>query len=231
MRREGYEVQLGQPKVVIKEIDGYKHEPVEVLHVDVPDKFSGKVIELVTTRKGDLLHIVTRNDRVNLEFKITARGLIGLAQPILTVTEGNAVVSHRFTGYEPWKGNITRKRNGALIALETGTSIAYSIDKLQDRGRFYIEPNEDIYAGQVIGEHTRQDDLTVNVIKTKKLTNMRAAGADDKVSIAPAVKFSLEEALEYVGEDEYVEVTPRSIRLRKILLNEHDRKKSKKTEA
>jgi GTP-binding protein len=167
---------------------------------------------------------------VNLEFKITARGLIGLAQPILTVTEGNAVISHRFAGYEPWKGNILRKRNGALIALETGTSIAYSIDKLQDRGKFFVEPNEAVYAGQVIGENTRGDDLTVNVIKTKKLTNMRAAGADDKVSLVPAVKFSLEEALEYVGEDEYVEVTPRSIRLRKILLNEHDRKKSKKTE-
>jgi GTP-binding protein len=168
---------------------------------------------------------------VNLEFKITARGLIGLRQPVLTVTEGTAVISHRFTGYEPWKGNIVRKRNGALIALETGTSIAYSIDKLQDRGRFFIDPNESIYAGQVIGENTRQDDLVVNVIKTKKLTNMRASGSDDKVSIAPAIKFSLEEALEYVGEDEYVEVTPRSIRLRKIMLSEHDRKKTKKAEA
>lgn len=227
MRREGYEIQLGQPKVVIKEINGYKHEPVEMLYVNVPEEFSGKVIELVTSRKGDLLNIVTKNDRINLEFKITARGLIGLRQPVLTVTEGNAVISHRFSGYEPWKGNILRKRNGALIALEMGTSIPYSIDKLQDRGKFFIDPNEEIYAGQVIGENAKQDDLVINVIKTKKLTNMRASGSDDKVSIAPAIKFSLEEALEYVGEDEYVEVTPRFIRLRKILLNEHDRKKSK----
>jgi len=230
MRREGYEIQLGQPKVVIKEMNGFKHEPVEMLYVNVPEEFSGKVIELVTSRKGDLLNIVTKNDRINLEFKISARGLIGLRQPVLTVTEGNAVISHRFSGYEPWKGNILRKRNGALIALETGTSIPYSIDKLQDRGRFFINPNEDIYAGQVIGENTKQDDLVVNVIKTKKLTNMRASGSDDKVSIAPAVKFSLEEALEYVGEDEYVEVTPKFLRLRKILLNEHDRKKTKKSD-
>ncbi len=231
MRREGYEIQLGQPKVVIKEINGFKHEPVEMLYVNVPEEFSGKVIELVTGRKGDLLNVDTKNDRINLEFKITARGLIGLRQPVLTVTEGNAVISHRFSGYEPWKGNILRKRNGALIALETGTSIPYSIDKLQDRGKFFIDPNEDIYTGQVIGENTKQDDLVVNVIKTKKLTNMRASGSDDKVSIAPAIKFSLEEALEYVGEDEFVEVTPKSIRLRKILLNEHDRKKTKKAEA
>jgi len=230
MRREGYEIQLGQPKVVIKEINGYKHEPVEILYVNVPEEFSGKVIELVTSRKGDLLNIETKNDRINLEFKITARGLIGLRQPVLTVTEGNAVISHRFSGYEPWKGNILRKRNGALIALETGSSIPYSIDKLQDRGKFFIDPNEDIYAGQVIGENAKQDDLIINVIKTKKLTNMRASGSDDKVSIAPAVKFSLEEALEYVGEDEYVEVTPKYIRLRKIMLNEHDRKKTKKSE-
>ncbi len=231
MRREGYEIQLGQPKVVVKEINGYKHEPVELLYVDVPEEFSGKVIELVTGRKGDLLNIATKNDRINLEFKITARGLIGLRQPVLTITEGHAVISHRFSGYEPWKGDIFRKRNGALIALETGTSIPYSIDKLQDRGKFFIDPNEAIYAGQVIGENAKQDDLVVNVIKTKKLTNMRASGSDEKVSIAPAVKFSLEEALEYVGEDEYVEVTPGAIRLRKILLNEHDRKKTKKTVA
>jgi len=229
IRREGYEMQLGQPKVVIKEVNGYKHEPVELLYVNVPEEFSGKVIELVTSRKGDLLNIETKNDRINLEFKITARGLIGLRQPVLTVTEGNAVISHRFSGYEPWKGNILRKRNGALIALETGTSIPYSIDKLQDRGKFFIDPNEDIYAGQVIGENAKQDDLVVNVIKTKKLTNMRASGSDDRVSIAPAIKFSLEEALEYVGEDEYVEVTPQYLRLRKIMLNEHDRKKEKKT--
>jgi len=228
MRREGYEMQMGQPKVVIKEIDGFRHEPVEHLHINVPEEFSGKVIEIVTTRKGDILNIQKRDDRVSLDFRITARGLIGLTQPVLTATEGNAVMSHRFTGYEPWKGELVRKRNGALIAMETGSAIAYSIDKLQDRGRFFIEPNDEVYAGQVIGEHTRQDDLVVNVIKTKKLTNMRASGSDEKVTIAPAVKFSLEEALEYVGEDEYVEVTPRSIRLRKILLSEQDRKREQK---
>ena len=228
MRREGYELQLGQPKVVIKEIDGFNHEPVELLYINVDEGFSGKVIEIVTGRKGDILNIEKKDDRVNLEFKITARGLIGLRQPILTATEGNAVISHRFSGYEPWKGELVRKRNGALIAMETGTSIAFSIDKLQDRGKFFIDPMTPIYMGQVIGEHTKSDDLVVNVIKTKKLTNMRASGSDDKVSIVPAIKFSLEEALEYVGRDEYVEVTPKSIRLRKILLNEFERKREKK---
>ena len=228
MRREGYELQLGQPKVVVKEIDGFRHEPVELLHINVDEAFSGKVIEIVTGRKGDILNIEKKEDRVNLEFKITARGLIGLRQPVLTATEGNAVISHRFSGYEPWKGELVRKRNGALIAMETGTSIAYSIDKLQDRGKFFIDPNEPVYAGQVIGEHTKQDDLVVNVIKTKKLTNMRASGSDEKTSIAPAIRFSLEEALEYIGEDEYVEVTPQSIRLRKILLDENERKRVKK---
>jgi len=227
MRREGYEMQLGQPKVVIKEIDGYKHEPVEQLYVNVSEEFSGKVIEIVTKRKGDILNIETKNDRINLEFKISTRGLIGLTNPILTATEGEAVISHRFKGYEPWKGEIQGKRNGALIAMETGTSIAYSIDKLQDRGKFFVEPNEVIYAGQVIGESTRYDDLVINVIKTKKLSNMRASGSDEKTAIAPAVKFSLEEAMEYIGEDEFVEVTPKSIRLRKILLSEHERKKKK----
>ena len=227
MRREGYELQLGQPKVVVKEIDGFKHEPVELLYINVDEEFSGKVIEIVTGRKGDILNIEKKDDRVNLEFKITARGLIGLRQPILTATEGNAVISHRFSGYEPWKGELVRKRNGALISMETGTSISYSFDKLQDRGKFFIDPMEPIYEGQVIGEHTKQDDLVVNVIKTKKLTNMRASGSDEKVSIAPAVKFSLEEALEYVGADEYVEVTPESIRLRKILLKEFERKRDK----
>jgi len=230
MRREGYEFQLGQPKVVIKEIDGVKHEPVELLYVNVFERFSGKVIEVVTSRKGDIINILTKNDRIFLEFKIPARGLIGLTNPLLTATEGDAVISHRFKGYEPWKGDITRKRNGALISMETGTAIAYSIDKLQDRGKFFIDPNEEIYAGQVIGESTRYDDLVLNVNKTKKLTNIRASGTDDKASITPAVKFSLEEALEYVGEDEYVEVTPKSIRLRKILLNENDRKRIKKSE-
>ncbi len=228
MRREGYELQLGQPQVVIKEIDGFKHEPVEMLFVNVADEFSGKVIEIVTQRKGDIVNIEKKDDRVNLEFKISARGLIGLTNPILTATEGEAVVSHRFSGYEPWKGEIQGKRKGALISVETGTAIAYSIDKLQDRGKFFIDPNDEIYEGQVIGESTRVDDLVVNVTKTKKLTNVRAAGSDDKVTIAPAVKFSLEEAMEYVGKDEYVEVTPESIRLRKIFLLEHERKRQKK---
>jgi GTP-binding protein len=200
---------------------------VELLFINVDEAFSGKVIEIVTGRKGDILNIEKKDDRVNLEFKITARGLIGLTQPVLTATEGNAVISHRFSGFEPWKGEITRKRNGALVAMETGTAIAYSIDKLQDRGRFFIEPNDEVYVGQVIGEHTKQDDLVVNVIKTKKLTNMRASGSDEKVSIAPAVKFSLEESLEYVGEDEYVEVTPKSLRIRKILLDENERKRTR----
>jgi GTP-binding protein len=230
MRREGYEVQLGQPKVVIKEIEGFKHEPVELLHINVAEEFSGKVIEIVTKRRGDILNIENKNDRTNLEFKITSRGLIGLTNPILTATEGEAVISHRFKGYEPWKGEIQSKRNGALIAMETGISITYSIDKLQDRGKFFIDPDEEIYTGQVIGENTRYDDIVVNVIKTKKLTNMRASGSDEKVSIAPSVKFSLEEAMEYIGDDEYVEVTPKSIRLRKILLSEHDRKRNKKVE-
>jgi len=229
MRREGYEIQLGQPKVVIKEIDGFKHEPIELLHINVPEEFSGKVIEIVTQRKGDILNIEIKSDRVNLEFKISARGLIGLTKPILAVTEGEAVISHRFNGYEPWKGEIQSKRNGALIAMETGTSVAYSLNKLQDRGKFFIESNEKIYAGQVIGESTRRDDMVINVNKAKKLSNMRAAGSDEKMSIAPAIKFSLEEAMEYIGEDEYVEVTPRSIRIRKILLNENDRKRKKRS--
>lgn len=227
MRREGYELQLGQPKVVVKEIDGFKHEPVELLFINVAEEFSGKVIEIVTKRKGDIINIEKRDDRVNLEFKITARGLIGLTNPILTATEGEAVLSHRFKDYEPWKGELMEKRNGALIAMETGTAIAYSIDKLQDRGKFFIDPNENIYEGQVIGENSRQDDIVVNVIKTKKLTNMRASGSDDKTAIAPAIKFSLEEAMEYIGEDEYVEVTPKHIRLRKIKLKEHERKRQK----
>ena len=230
MRREGYELQLGQPKVVIKELDGYKHEPMELLYINIPQELSGKVIEIVSKRKGDILNIDHKNDRVTLEFKISARGLIGLRNPILTATAGEAVISHRFNGYEPWKGELKNKRNGALVAMETGIAIAYSIDKLQDRGNFFIDPNEKVYSGQVIGESTRYDDIVVNVTKSKKLSNMRASGSDEKVSIAPAIKFSLEEAMEYIGGDEYVEVTPKSIRLRKILLSELDRKRNKKTE-
>ena len=228
MRREGYEMQLGQPKVVIKEIKGFKHEPIELLYVNTDEEFSGKVIDLVTKRRGDILNIGPKNDRTNLEFKIPARGLIGLTNAILTVTEGEAVISHRFKGYEPWKGDIITNKNGALISQETGKAIPYAIDKLQDRGRFFVEPNEDVYTGQVIGENTRTDDIVLNIVKTKKLTNMRASGSDEKISIAPAIKFSLEEIMEYVKEDEYVEVTPKHVRLRKILLDEHDRKKNKK---
>jgi GTP-binding protein len=224
MRREGYELQLGQPKVVIKEISGFKHEPIEVLNVSVSQPFSGKVIDIVSRRKGDILAIEPRNDRVNLEFRIPARGLIGLTNPILTATEGDAVISHRFKSFEPWKGEINSKRNGALVAMETGIASAYALDKLQDRGRFFIEPNEKVYAGQVIGEHNRQNDIVINVIKTKKLSNMRAAGSDEKVTIPPAVKFSLEEAMEYIWSDEYVEVTPKAIRLRKIWLKKYNRK-------
>ena len=226
MRREGYEIQLGQPNVVIKEINGFKHEPIELLYINVAEKLSGKVIEIVSKRKGDLLNIVLKNDRINLEFKIPARGLIGLTQPILTATGGEVTISHRFKGFEPWKGQIKNERNGALIAMKTGTSVAYAIDKLQDRGKFFIDPNEEVYEGQVIGESTRHEDMVINVLKSKKLTNMRASGSDEKLAISPAIKFSLEEAMEYIGEDEYVEVTPKSIRLRKILLNEHDRKRS-----
>jgi len=228
MRREGYELQLGQPKVVIKEIDGFKHEPVELLYINVADEFSGKIIEIVTKRKGDILNIEKKDDRVNLEFKISARGLIGISNAVLTASEGEAVISHRFYKYEPWKGDIHPKKTGALIALETGTVIAYSLDKLQDRGRFFVAPNDKVYAGQVIGESTRQDDIVVNVIKTKKLTNMRASGSDDKVGIAPPIVFSLEEAMEYIRTDEYLEVTPNHLRLRKILLSEVDRKRAAK---
>jgi GTP-binding protein len=228
MRREGYEFQLGQPQVLIKEIDGVKYEPVESLTVHVSEEFSGKVIEIVTKRKGDIVNIEHKNDRVILEFTITSRGLIGLTNPVLTATEGEAVIAHRFKAYEPWKGEIQSRRNGSIIAMETGTSIAYSIDKLQDRGRFFIHPMEDIYRGQIIGETTRQGDIVVNVIKTKKLTNVRASGTDDKSSITPATKFSLEESMEYIQGDEYVEVTPKSIRLRKILLDENDRKRKGK---
>ncbi|MGM0649641.1 MAG: translational GTPase TypA [Bacteroidota bacterium] len=228
MRREGYEFQIGQPKVLIKHIDGYKNEPVEMLYVDVPETLSGKVIELVSKRKGDLINIESKDDRVKLEFKIPARGLIGLTNPLLTVTEGEAVISHRFKGFEPWKGDIITKRNGALIAMESGITIAYSLDKLQDRGTFFVEPNDKIYTGQVIGENNREEDIVVNIIKTKKLSNMRSSGADEKLNIAPAVKYSLEEAMEYISEDEYLEITPKSMRFRKIILSEVGRKHEKK---
>jgi GTP-binding protein len=230
MRREGYELQVGQPKVLTKEVDGVIHEPIEAMTVQVPENFAGKVIELVTQRKGEIATIESKGERVILEFFIPARGIIGLRNQMLTATEGEAVIAHRFKGYEPWKGDMGIKRNGSLIALETGTAIAYSINKLQDRGRFFIFPGEDVYTGQVIGENTRQEDLTINVTITKKLTNMRASGSDDKAILVPPIRFSLEEAMEYIAVDEYIEITPKSMRLRKILLNEIDRKRERNRE-
>ena len=228
MRREGYELQVGQPKVIIKEVDGQKCEPFEELIVIVPEEFSSKVIDLVTRRKGEISSIDPKTDRICLRFKIPSRGIIGLRNQMLTATEGEAVMSHRLLGYEPVKGDISLRHAGSLIAMETGTAFAYAIDKLQDRGSFFIEPMEQVYAGQVIGQHIRQDDLVVNVTKSKKLTNMRASGSDEKMSIAPALKFSLEEYLEYIAEDEYLEITPKALRLRKITLNETERKRAMK---
>ncbi len=230
MRREGYEIQVGQPRVLTKEINGVKCEPVEYLTVHAPEVSAGKVIELVTQRKGEIIQIETKADRLHLEFSIPSRGIIGLRSNILTATEGEAIMAHRFKAYEPWKGDIATKRNGSLIAMESGMAIPYAIDKLQDRGNFFVSPNEPIYAGQVIGEHIRQDDLVINITKTKKLTNMRASGSDDKVSIVPAIKYSLEEYMEFIIDDEYLEITPLSLRLRKILLDEIDRKRQKKSE-
>ena len=228
MRREGYELQVGQPKVIIKEIDGVKCEPIEEMTIDCPDEVAGTVIELSTRRKGVLTNMESNNGRTRLEFDIPSRGIIGLRSNMLTATAGEAIMSHRLKGFEPFVGDIEMRTNGSIIASETGTAYAYSIDKLQDRGRFFISPMEDVYMGQVIGEHTRGNDITVNVTKAKQLTNMRASGSDDKASIAPPKIFSLEEALEYIKEDEYVEVTPKAMRLRKILLNEVDRKRASK---
>ena len=228
MRREGYELQVGQPKVIVKEIDGKKCEPIEEMTVDCPQEYSGTVIELATERKGTLTNMETNGDRTRLEFTIPSRGIIGLRSNMLTATAGEAIMTHRLKGFEPWTGEIEMRVNGSIISGETGTAYAYSIDKLQDRGRFFISPMEQVYEGQVIGEHTRQNDITVNVTKAKQLTNMRASGSDEKTSIAPPKVFSLEEALEYIKEDEYVEVTPHAMRLRKILLNETDRKRASK---
>lgn len=228
MRREGYELQVGQPKVIIKTIAGEPCEPMEVLYIDLPEEYSGKAIEMISSRRGQMATMERRGDRVHLEFDIPSRGIIGLRSNLLTATAGEAVMSHRFKGFEPLKGEITRRINGSLIAMETGTAFAYAIDKLRDRGIFFVDSQEEVYAGQVVGEHCRAGDLTVNVTRSKKLTNMRASGSDEKVKLIPPVKFSLEEALEYIQEDEYVEVTPESIRLRKILLSEHDRKRASK---
>jgi GTP-binding protein len=226
MRREGYELQVGQPRVIIKEIDGKKCEPVEILTIDVPEEYSGKAIEQVTLRKGELQIMEPKGDLIHLEFEIPSKALMGLRTALLNATAGEAVVTHRFESYQPIKGNVPERQNGSLIALETGTAIAYALDKLQDRGRFFIAPGEEVYMGQVVGEHSRDNDLVVNLTKTKKLSNVRASGTDDKVQLAPPIRFSLEENLEYIQEDEYVEITPKSMRLRKILLDENDRKRA-----
>ncbi|NTV19412.1 MAG: translational GTPase TypA, partial [Bacteroidales bacterium] len=227
MRREGFEIQVGQPKVLDKTINGQRCEPVEHLTIDLPEEMVGRAIEMVTRRKGSLLHMEHRGERIHLDFDIPSRGLIGLRTNMITATQGEAVVSHRFKAYEPFKGEIEKRTNGSLIAIETGLAIAYSMDKLQDRGRFFIHNNEEIYAGQVVGENSRADDLCINICKTKKMSNVRASGTDDKAVLIPPVIFSLEEALEYIQEDELVEVTPKSIRLRKIYLDENERKRRK----
>jgi GTP-binding protein len=229
MRREGYELQVGQPQVIIRDVDGVKHEPIETLTVNVPENFTGTVIDQVTQRKGELLVMEPKGDVIHLEFNIPARGVIGLRNNLLTGTQGEAIIAHRFKGYEPWKGDIPARINGVLISMDKGKSTAYSIDNLQDRGRFFIDPGEEVYAGQVIGENIRPGDMIVNVTRAKKLTNMRASGSDENVRITPKINFSLEEAMEYIEKDEYLEVTPKAIRMRKIILDENERKKASKS--
>lgn len=225
MRREGYELQVGQPQVIIKEIDGVKCEPVEQLTINLPEECSSRIIDMVTKRKGEMTMMESKNDRMHLEFTIPSRGIIGLNNAALTASAGEAIIAHRFLEYQPWKGEIERRTNGSIIAMETGTAYAYALNNLQSRGRFFIAPGEEVYAGQVVGEHTKENDLVVNVTKSKKLTNMRASGSDDKVSLAPPTVFSLEDALEYIKADEYVEITPNSMRMRKIVLDELERKR------
>ena len=228
MRREGYELQVGQPQVIYKEIDGQKCEPIEELTINVPEEFSSRMIDMVTRRKGELVSMESQDDRVNIEFMIPSRGIIGLRTNVLTASQGEAIMAHRFQEYQPYKGEITRRTNGSMIALETGNAYAYAIDHLQDRGRFFIEPQEQVYAGQVVGEHVHDNDLVVNVCKAKQLTNVRASGTDEKARIIPATIFSLEEALEYIKADEYVEVTPKSMRMRKVILDHLERKRAGK---
>ena len=228
MRREGYELQVGQPQVIFKEIDGVRCEPIEELTISVPEEFASKMIDMVTRRKGEMVSMETQGDRVNIEFDMPSRGIIGLRTNVLTASQGEAIMAHRFKEYQPYKGDIPRRTNGSMIAMESGTAFAYAIDKLQDRGRFFIYPQEEVYAGQVVGEHVHENDLVVNVTKSKKLTNMRASGSDDKARIIPPVVFSLEDALEYIKEDEYVEGTPKSMRMRKIILDETERKRASK---
>ena len=229
MRREGYELQVGQPQVIFKEIDGVKCEPIEELTISVPEEYSSKMIDMVTRRKGDLVSMETQGDRVNIEFDMPSRGIIGLRTNVLTASAGEAIMAHRFKCYQPYKGEIERRSNGSMIAMESGTAFAYAIDKLQDRGKFFIYPQDEVYAGQVVGEHVHENDLVINVTKSKKLTNMRASGSDDKARIIPPVVFSLEEALEYIKEDECVEVTPKSMRMRKVILDETERKRANKS--
>ena len=226
MRREGYELQVGQPQVIYKEIDGQKCEPIEELTINVPEEFASKMIDMVTRRKGEMTSMQNMGERVDIEFNIPSRGIIGLRTNVLTASQGEAIMAHRFKEYQPYKGEIQRRSNGSMISLETGTAFAYAIDKLQDRGRFFINPQDEVYAGQVVGEHVHDNDLVVNVTKAKQLTNMRASGADDKARIIPPVVFSLEEALEYIKEDEYVEVTPKSMRMRKVILDHLARKRA-----
>ena len=228
MRREGYELQVGQPQVIFKEIDGVKCEPIEELTISVPEEFASKMIDMVTRRKGEMVSMETQGDRVNIEFDMPSRGIIGLRTNVLTASQGEAIMAHRFKEYQPFKGDIPRRTNGSMIAMESGTAFAYAIDKLQVRGKLFIYPQDEVYAGQVVGEHVHENDLVINVTKSKKLTNMRASGSDDKARIIPPVIFSLEEALEYIKEDEYVEVTPKSMRMRKVILDETERKRANK---
>ena len=226
MRREGYELQVGQPQVIIKEINGEKCEPIEQLTINLPEECASRIIDMVTKRKGEMTMMESKNDRMHLEFTIPSRGIIGLNNAVLTASAGEAIMAHRFLEFQPWKGDIERRVNGSIIAMETGTAYAYALNNLQSRGRFFIAPGEEVYAGQVVGEHTKENDLVVNVTKSKKLTNMRASGSDEKVSLAPPVVFSLEDALEYIKSDEYVEITPNSMRMRKIILDELERKRA-----
>jgi len=228
MRREGYELQIGQPQVIVKEIDGQKCEPIEELTVNLPEDVASRVIDMVSRRKGEMTIMESKNERMHLEFKMPSRGIIGLRTNVLTATAGEAVMAHRFLCYEPWKGDIDRRNNGSIIAMESGNAFAYALDKLQDRGRFFVNPQDDIYEGQVVGEHCKEGDLVVNVTKSKKLTNMRASGSDAKAVLPPPIEFSLEEALEYIKEDEYVEITPKAMRMRKIILDENERKRNQR---
>jgi len=227
MRREGYELQVGQPRVIFKEIDGVKCEPIEDMTINVPEEFASKMIDSVTRRKGELTMMETKNDRIHLEFTIPARGIIGLRGVLMTLSAGEAVVAHRFHSFQPFRGDIEKRENGSMIAIETGIAVAYGMDKLKDRGSFFVTPGDDIYAGQVVGESNKEGDLVINVTKTKKMSNVRASGTDDKASLPPPIIFSLEESLEYIKEDEYVEVTPKHMRMRKIILDETERKRKK----